>query len=135
MTKNNKNLLNLSLCFAFLSGILIFSLKKWGYVEGVFGREASPYLTYIKGVHYFTTPILIFLIGTITHGHIKKYYDSGIKKNRKTGISNILSIILIIISGQSLLIIGSKDIKYYVEIIHLSIGSLFVLMAIIHQKK
>ena len=135
MTKNNKNLLNSSLILAFLSGLTIFSLKKWGFVEGVFGREASPFLVYAKASHYFATPILVFLMGTITHGHIKKHYDAGMVKNRKSGLLNIVCMGLLFISGQSLLIIGSKDIKYYAEIIHLVIGSFFVLMAFIHQRK
>jgi hypothetical protein len=135
MTKNNKKFLNITLCLAALSGVLIFALKKWGFVEGVFGREASPFLVYTKALHYFMTPILIFLVGTITHGHIKKYYDSGMKKNRRSGLSNIATIVLLAISGQALLIIGSKEIKYYVEIIHLTIGSFFLFMAFYHQKK
>ncbi|MBT7610810.1 MAG: hypothetical protein HN576_13700 [Bacteriovoracaceae bacterium] len=135
MTKNNKNFLNISLCLAAFSGILIFALKKWGHVEGAFGREANPFLVYTKAAHYFVTPILVFLIGTITHGHIKKYYESGMKKNRRTGLSNIITIIILVITGQSLLIIGSKDVKYFVEIIHLGTGSFFVFMAFYHQKK
>jgi hypothetical protein len=135
MTKNNKNLLNSSLVLAFLSGLTIFSLKKWGFVEGVFGREASPFLVYAKASHYFMTPLFIFLMGTITHGHIKKYYDSGMEVNRRTGLTNIVCMVLLFTSGQSLLIIGSRDIKYYAELFHLIIGSFFVLMAFIHQRK
>lgn len=100
--------------------------------ESEYGLLPHPLQSYFQGIHIVFSPLLIFAFGLLFKDHIVKMYKNALYK-RKTGITLVLTMTVMIISGYLVQVIYQAQSKELVAIIHIAISALFTLAYLIHH--
>ncbi|MCO4792399.1 MAG: hypothetical protein KC493_01710 [Bacteriovoracaceae bacterium] len=138
ISKFEKRNILISFVLCLITGVTIYVLDNYFQVQAEWGIESSPYLSLAKAFHYITTPLLILAVGFIIKSHIAlkiKNLDKMFTKKKKSGLFLCIGLVLLIFSGQSLLIITSETIRELVIYFHLGIGLLMGLALIRHLRR
>lgn len=116
-----------------LSGITIYILDTFFKIENEWTTSSHPLLSSAKAVHNLLTPFLILIIGFVIKDHILK----RLRKNligKRSGLVLLSLFFLLILSGQSLLIINSEKLRLVNQYLHLGLGVGAGLVFIFHLK-
>jgi hypothetical protein len=79
--------------------------------------------------HGISACLTVFLFGTISMGHIRLGWILG--KNKSTGIGNVFTLSLLILTGLGLYY-GSEEIRDLVVLLHWLAGFGFIVVLILH---
>lgn len=133
MNSRSKNTIFISLLGMSLSGILIFILDTFFFIQTEYGLRENPLIGEVKLIHNLFNFLFIFAVGRIYDGHIRLGL-TGIKQNKKvTGVCLYVLIWIMTISGCLMLYMGDEGILEYLESIHLIVGFMFITLFIIHN--
>lgn len=117
-----------------ITGVGTWVLKTFFTGIDLFGPTQHPWLTYFKGAHLIFAPILLMAFGMIFEKHILKYLHLKNSKKRASGLSSLVTITLLVLSGQSLLVISEQNLLEWIGVIHLVAGILFLSAFLVHFK-
>ena len=134
MTKNQKKFITTTIIFSWISGAGIYILDTWFYREGDFGLTSHPWLDELKAFHYIWAPFLVFSLGMIFSQHILPGLQGKKPQRKKSGYLISIIMLVLVLSGQSLLYITGELTEEIVSYLHAGLGLLFVLGYFIHSR-
>ena len=108
---------------SFVSGILWYSLGRWGEVEGEFGPEKHPWLAPLAKVHGGGAFVALISIGVILGGHLPPAWSSRL--SRKSGLVMLADLAFMIVTAYGLYYAGSDEVREQLVVIHLVTGLAF----------
>ena len=119
-----------SFLLSLTTGLLWFTLDRWGEIQGKSGPEKHPWLTFIPKVHGAGAFIALVSIGMITAGHIPAGWRAH--RSRKSGIFILCCVATIIGSAWGLYYAGGDQLRAKLVLLHLSAGCLLPVTILIH---
>lgn len=132
MTVQQKRFLYFSVLTCFLTGLGIFVLEQFFEVVGDFGFEEHWLLDDFKSFHYIFTPFLIVSFGLLWQGHISKGFYNKRRPKRASGLLILLTMIVLVFTGQMLLSLVSTGLRDWVGWVHSGAGLLICLGMLRH---
>ena len=84
-------------------------------------------------IHLVAAPFLVFAVGLVFMQHIWGQFRSGLKRGRRSGVSTILTLAPMVLSGYLIQTVTSESWLYWLAALHLVTGSLFLLGFLSHQ--
>jgi hypothetical protein len=114
------------------TGLLWFSLDRWGEIEGEFGPEKHPWLAFVPKIHGGGAFISLISIGMILSSHIPPGWRAG--WSRKSGIFILLCVAMIVVSAWGLYYAGTDELREKLVWLHLAAGCLLPVSIVIHLR-
>ncbi len=115
-----------------IHGTIYGAVKYLMQVETEYGIRPHPQQDVWLSMHVLLSPLLVFAFGMLWQNHIVKMYINAIIK-RKSGISLVVIMFLMIITGYLTQIIYQADWQNLTGISHAVIGLIFGLIYLIHH--
>lgn len=115
-----------------ISGLLWFSLDRWGEIEGEFGPEKHPWLASLAKIHGAGAFIALISFGMIFSTHLPVGWRT--RQARKSGLSVLICILIITISAWGLYYAGSDETRALLVWIHLAAGLALPLTIALHVR-
>jgi hypothetical protein len=84
-------------------------------------------------VHLVAAPFLVFAVGLVFMQHIWRQFRSGLTRGRRSGTSTVLTLVPMVLSGYLIQTVTSDAWLWWLAMIHLATGTLFVLGFAAHQ--
>jgi uncharacterized membrane protein YidH (DUF202 family) len=116
-----------------VSGLAYLSMKYLMETDDPFAVVNHPWQSAMLSLHVLAAPVLVFVIGLIANSHIQKKLRSGVPTNRLTGISSMISLPLMIVSGYALQVVTATLLMQVMLGLHLVSSSVFAVTYVIHQ--
>ena len=135
MNNRDKKNLFITVLFLLLSGVSLLLLDNFFFIETPYGHRENPLIDEVKLIHYLFGYSLIFCLGVIYKSHIRVKVLSVNKNRRKSGLTLIISVLMLVISGIGLFYIVDETLSEVVEYIHIIIGFTFSFFFFIHLYK
>ena len=111
-------LFSTSFFLSLATGLLWFSLDRWGGSEGEFGPEKHPWLTFVPKIHGAGAFIALISIGMILSSHLPVGWRAG--SSRKSGLFILLCLASIVVSAWGLYCAGSDALRTNLVWLHLA---------------
>lgn len=128
MKKNKKKVIYISYSLVFVTGVVVFILKRYFHVETEWGETPHYALGDIKFAHFLSMVFFIFSLGRVFDDHIVKKLRYS--KKKISGSFLLFSLSACSVSGLLLLFSFESYIRDYVGVIHflLGLGTFFCLI-------
>lgn len=84
-------------------------------------------------VHLVAAPFLVFAVGLVFTQHIWRQYRSGLKRGRRTGTGTIVTLVPMVLSGYLIQTVTAESWLFWLAMVHLVTGTLFVVGFTSHQ--
>ena len=84
-------------------------------------------------IHVVAAPFLVFAVGLVFTQHIWRQLRSGLKRGRRSGTSTIVTLVPMVLSGYLIQTVTSEGWLWWLAMIHLTTGTLFILGFCAHQ--
>ena len=84
-------------------------------------------------VHLVAAPFLVFAVGLVFTQHIWRQFRSGLKRGRRSGTGTILTLVPMVLSGYLIQTVTAEGWVWWLAMVHLATGTLFVLGFVSHQ--
>ena len=84
-------------------------------------------------IHLVAAPFLVFAVGLVFMQHIWGQFRSGMKRGRRSGTSTMLTLAPMVLSGYLIQTVTADSWIFWLAMVHLGTGSLFLLGFMSHQ--
>jgi hypothetical protein len=84
-------------------------------------------------VHLVAAPFLVFAVGLVFMEHIWGQFRAGLRRGRRSGFGTLLTLSPMVLSGYLIQTFTSESWLFWLAMVHLVTGSLFVLGFTSHQ--
>lgn len=108
-----------------LSGVGFFIFKYLFTNDDPFSAINHPWQPWMLRAHVLSAPVFIFIMGIVVYSHVMPRYQSKTSCGRKTGISNLVFLLVLGISGYLLPVFSSKSWHDSTAWLHIGLGFLF----------
>ena len=127
--------LHLSVILTVLTGTLFAVMKYWMKTDDPYAVANHPLQPYALSAHVVVAPLLLFGLGWIFGNHIWPKFQFGNGKNRATGVSAMLLIAPMTLSGYLIQVSTNETLRYAMSVAHWITSGLFALIYAIHLIK
>ncbi len=135
MSQNEKRFLYLGLGLCFLTGMGMFLVENFFEVMDEFGQQEHWLMDDFKMLHYIFSPLLVVSFGVLWQGHILKGIRNKKRGKRLSGLFILSTMVVLVLTGQTMLFLVNHDISYWVGWIHLVTGVLIFVGILKHAFK
>ncbi len=132
MTKLEKYLVWGSSAVVTATGLVYAWMKYLMLPADPFAVVNHPLQPLVLKLHIVTAPVFVFAIGMIAMRHIWPHFRNGLARARRSGVSSMLLILPMIVSGYALQAISAVSWLRIVGYVHLALGIVFALAALGH---
>jgi hypothetical protein len=84
-------------------------------------------------IHLVAAPFLVFAVGLVFMQHIWGQFRAGLKRGRRSGVGTLFTLAPMVISGYLIQTVTSESWLFWLAMVHLITGSLFVVGFTSHQ--
>jgi hypothetical protein len=84
-------------------------------------------------IHLVAAPFLVFAVGLVFMQHIWGQFRAGLRRGRRSGIGTLLTLAPMVLSGYLIQTVTSDGWLFWLAMIHLVAGTLFLLGFTSHQ--
>lgn len=116
-----------------LSGLIYWWMKYLMPSPDGFSVIRHPLQPLILKLHIVTAPLLVFAIGTIAVRHVWRHVTSGARQGRLTGLSTMLAVAPMIVTGYGLQVATDEAWLKVVGLAHIGTGFAYALGLALHQ--
>jgi hypothetical protein len=120
---------------ATVTGVVYGWLRYFGGVEGEFGPEPSPWLSFWQHGHVLVVPVLVFALGVALAGHGRAALDGKVRKGRRTGLGLAVVGVPLVLGGYAIQVVMGASTRQALGWLHAGLGALFVLAWLVHWGK
>ncbi|MAZ49455.1 MAG: hypothetical protein CME65_12920 [Halobacteriovoraceae bacterium] len=132
MLRLNYRFTHIAAYLTILHGVIYGIYKYFFQLETEYGIRPHPSQEIWQSVHILLSPLLIFAFGLLWQNHIVRMYENAIIK-RKTGITLVIFMLLMIFSGYLVQVVYAVDLQKYSAYLHIAVSAVFVLAYLIHH--
>ena len=132
MTKLEKYLVWGSSAVVTATGLAYAWMKYLIQPADPFAVVNHPLQPLVLKLHIVTAPVFVFAIGMIAMRHIWPHFRKGLARARRSGVSSMLLVLPLIVSGYALQAISAVSWLSIVGYVHLALGIAFALAALGH---
>ena len=133
MTKLQAWLLHLSVIVLTVTGVVFAWMKYWMKTDDPFAVANHPAQPHMLHIHVIAAPVGVFALGLIYMSHIWMKYRFGSPPRRKSGVSALLLLAPMILSGYFMQVVTSESLMYAMKVTHWISSGLFVVVYLVHQ--
>jgi len=83
-------------------------------------------------LHIAAAPVMVFGLGMIVMRHIWPHFRRGVAQGRKSGLTSMLLVLPMIVSGYALQTLSAQSWLRWLGYIHLGLGLVFATAALLH---
>lgn len=94
----------------------------------------SPIQPWLLKAHILAAPLLLFALGTVAGNHFWKHYRAGVPTGRRTGITAMLSVAPMVLTGYLVQVLTGEGWIRAMAISHIAFGFLYLGGLVLHQK-
>lgn len=99
-----------------------------------FSVVSSPWQSWMIKLHVIVAPLFVFMVGWVVAQHAWPRYRQRRKRGKKSGISNMLLLVIAVATGYLLQIFTDDICLRWTSWIHIGVSALCLLVLLIHQK-
>lgn len=132
MIRLNYKYTHLAAYATILHGAVYGIYKYFFTIQTDYGVRPHPSQEVWQTVHILLSPLLIFAFGLLWQNHIVRMYENAIIK-RKSGISLVVLMIVMIFSGYLVQVVYQKELQEYSAYLHIGVSIIFTLAYVIHH--
>lgn len=96
----------------------------------VVNHPAQPH---VQHLHILVAPLLVFTVGLVWHRHIWTHWTRGVRRGKRTGLSMILTMIPMVVSGYLIQTAVDADWRHTWVVVHLIASGLWIAVYLAHQ--
>jgi hypothetical protein len=115
------------------SGIAYFWMKHLIVNDDPFSVVNHPWQPLMLALHVVTAPVLVFVTGLVLRSHMLKKLAAGERPNRRSGLSSMVTLPVMIVSGYLLQVVTNPLASRIVLVAHLASSAIFVIAYAAHQ--
>lgn len=113
-------------------GVIYGVYKYFFQIETEYGIRPHPIQDIWLALHIMLSPLLVFAFGLLWKNHIVLMYHNSLIK-RRSGLSLVVLMILMIFSGYLLQIIYEQEAQKITAYVHIAVSAVFSLGYIVHH--
>ena len=133
MTRVEKGLLWSSTLVVGATGLVYAWMKYLLTPVDPYAAVNHPWQPLVLKVHLVAAPFLVFAVGLVFTQHVWRQFRSGLKRGRRSGTLTILTLAPMVVSGYLIQAVTSEGWLWWLAMIHLLTGTLFVAGFLAHQ--
>lgn len=93
-----------------------------------------PIQPWLLKAHIVTAPLLVFALGAVAGNHFWKHYRSGVPTGRRSGVTAMLSVAPMVLTGVLIQAVTSPGWLKAMAVAHIAFGALYLGGLALHQK-
>lgn len=93
-----------------------------------------PLQPWLLKAHIVVAPLLVFAVGMVTLGHIWRHFLSGIRWGRRSGLTALLSLAPMVLTGYAIQVITHEGWLRAMAWSHIAFGLLYLLGFVLHAR-
>lgn len=132
MTKAEKVTVWSSTAVMTITGFVIAWMEYVLKPADTFAIVNHPWQPFLLKLHILSAPVMVFGIGMIAMRHIWPHFKNGLKKGRRSGVSSMLLMVPMILSGYAIQVLTNATWLTVVGYIHFALGAAFGVGAVVH---
>lgn len=92
-----------------------------------------PWQPAVQHLHILVAPLLVFAVGLIWRQHIGEHWQRGVRKRRQSGLSLVLTLIPMVVSGYLIQTATEESWRHVWVVVHLAASALWLAGYLVHQ--
>ena len=92
-----------------------------------------PWQPAVQHLHILVAPLLVFAVGVIWQRHIGEHWRRGMKKRRRSGLSLVLTMVPMVVSGYLIQTATEDRWRRIWVVVHLAASALWLAGYLVHQ--
>ena len=133
MTRTEKLLLWASTLVVGITGLVYAWMKYLLPPLDPYSSIHHPLQPLVLKVHLVAAPFLVFAVGLVFTQHIWGQFRAGLKRGRRSGVGTLLTLAPMVLSGYLIQTVTADRWLFWVAVVHLVTGALFVAGFTSHQ--
>jgi hypothetical protein len=116
-----------------VSGIVYAWMKYFMTSPDPYAVVHHPWQPFVLKLHIVSAPVLVFAVGLVFTRHIWKQWRSGLAAGRASGLSIVLTVVPMVLSGYLIQTVTQENWLFWLVAVHLTTGAAYLVGFTTHQ--